>query len=86
MAIKEQQKIRIQRQTAYEKILKRTENITYSDCMIEVSYDGHIISSIPSNFITEEICIAALKHNYPTRNLIKYIPKNILTKKFAIST
>lgn len=85
MAIIEKKEDRIQRIAACGKLRKGTENITYSDCLLAVGYDGHIISSIPSNFITEEICIVALKNNYPTRNLIKYIPKNMLTKEFAVS-
>ena len=83
MTPKEKQKIRIQKQTAYEKIRNCAERITYSDCLLAVDYDGQIISSIPSDFITEEICIAALKNNYLNKDLIRYIPKNLLTKKFS---
>ena len=85
MATKEQQKIRIQRQAAYEKIRSCAENITYSDCMLAVDYDGQIISSIPQKLITEELCLAALKNNYLNKDLIRYIPKKLLTKKFAVT-
>lgn len=82
MTTKEQQ-IRIQRR-AVEKIRAGSEEITYSDCLLAVSYLGEIISSIPPEFITEELCITSLKNNWLHEDLIRYIPKNLITEKFAV--
>lgn len=85
MTAKKKQNIHIQRQQAFKKIRNHAEDITHSDCLLAIEYSGQIISSIPAHLITEEICIAALSHNYLNNDLIQYIPKDLLTKKFAVS-
>ncbi len=84
MTSKDARKIRMQRQVAYEKIQNGIKSITYSDCALAVDYDGQIIASIPTEFITEELCLSAIKNNYSNKNLIQYFPKTILTPKLAL--
>ena len=83
MTQKEERQLYIQRRAAYDKIKNGMEDITYSDCLLAVDYNGQILPSIPLRFYTKDLCIAALKNNYLYKDLIKYIPKTILTKKFA---
>ena len=73
----------MQKQLAWEKIKNNANNITYNDCVLAVEHDKQIISSIPSEFITEELCVSALNNNNSNKNLIQYIPQRLLTKKFA---
>lgn len=84
MMSKEKQKKRLLK-VAYEKILDKTKRIEYSDCLLAVEYDGQIISSIPSQFITEELCITALKNSDAKRNLMQYIPNAMLTNEFVLA-
>lgn len=79
------EKSRLKEQSAWKKIKSGTDNITYSDCVLAVNYDGQIISSIPTEFITEDLCVAALNNNSSSKNLIQYIPQKILTEKLAVS-
>ncbi len=85
MLSKEKQEIRVQRRKAYNKIKNGTGNIRYFDCIAAVEYDGHIISAIPTEFITEELCMIALKNNYDTQNLIQYIPEKLFTEENVVS-
>lgn len=69
-------------QKAYEKIKNNTNTITYHDCVSAAYFNGEIISSVPHELITEELCVIALTNNPSMANLIQYIPEKFLTEDF----
>lgn len=78
-------KIQAEMERAYEKVKNEMEGITYLDCKLAIEYSSGIFHLIPEEFRTEELCLLALKINKGNDNLIKSIPKKILTKEFVVS-
>ena len=80
---KELEQKREQRETAYKKIKNGNGVVTYADCLLALEYNWDIISLIPLEYLTEEVCLNALKGNHYFRNIIKYFPKTLLTNEFV---
>ena len=83
--ISEYQKEKQTRKEAYEKVKRLDGLVTLDDCKLAVEHNGAILEFVPFAFKTEEICLKAFANNNFNRNLIQYIPSEMLTKDFLLS-
>ncbi len=73
-----------QKKSFCSKLEKGKGNVNCSDCLSTVVQNGEALARISKDFITDKVCLLALKNNPKHQNLLQYIPESLLTDEFII--